>query len=830
MSKAVAGSTTTVALIGNPNTGKSTLFSALVGVRQQVGNYPGVTVEKRCGRMEHAGRRFAVIDLPGLYSLAARSRDEMIAVEVLLGRQHEVGPIDAVLCVVDASNLERHLYLLSQVLELGLPVVVAINMIDIAAKRGIELDLPMLAERLGVPVVPIQANRGVGIDEIKKALGKVAIDRPRGSAPQFPSAMEAEVALLQSLLARGGCHRRQSDKSSERSHSEFENASEASIQADGNFVPVGTACDPDHCMAHALTSGGFSAAPGNSGVGLSGPMATITQTATGTRVPKALVRRLIFDTSGYFQRTLLPLADEQFFVPLMAARGRLEAAGVPVASIETSVRFDWGRQVLANVIKRPADFRITASDRIDHILTHRVWGTMVFAVVMLIVFQAVFVWASPAMDAIGTGFKATGKVIGSHMPEGALQSLVVGGVIAGVSSVVTFLPQILILFFFIAILEDCGYMARAAFLMDKLMSRAGLSGRSFIPMLSSFACAVPGIMAARVIDNERDRLTTILVAPLMTCSARLPVYALLIAAFVPTHFIWNKFGLHLDIYGLQGLTLAGLYLFGIVTALMVALTLKRTLLRGATPPFVMELPSYKWPSPKTVAIRVGERAWMFMKSAGSMILAISIVVWAAQYYPHNPSVVKDLAAAKDQVKAQRQNVPEADAEAAKNLDDRIAELDNRMAAEYQRHSFLGMAGQTIEPVVKPLGWDWRIGCAVIASFPAREVVVATLGIVYGMGKVEPDEAADRDSDVSKDLQSRLQNATWDGTDRKVFTLPVALSLMVFFALCAQCAATLAVIQRETNSWRWPAFTFAYMTTLAYVAAFVTYQVGTFIGL
>ena len=744
LATAVAESTFTVALLGNPNTGKSTLFSALVGIHQQVGNYPGVTVEKRCGRLEHDGHRFSIIDLPGLYSLAARSRDEMIAVEVLLGRQHEVGPIDAVLCVVDGSNLERHLYLLSQILELGLPVVVAVNMLDIAAKRGVEIDLPKLEARLGVPVVPIQANRSIGINAVKAALASVTQERQKGAVPAFPIELEAEVVELQTLLASSGCHK----------------------------MP-----QPD--SQASLPTNATSNSPAQSG-----PMATVTHTATGARVPKALVRRLIFDTSGWFQRTVLPKADEQFFGPLQAARQRLEAAGMPIASMETSVRFGWARETLQDIVKQPAEFRITASDKIDDVLTNRIWGTIVFAAVMLVIFQAVFVWAKPAMNAIGWTFDKAGGFIGSHMPEGALKSLTVDGVVAGVGSVVTFLPQILILFFFIAVLEDCGYMARALRFNGPLdVARTGLSGRSFIPMLSSFACAIPGIMAARVIENERDRLTTILVAPLMTCSARLPVYALLIAAFVPTN---TKLG-----PWLPGIVLAALYLLGIVTALLVSLTLKRTLLRGKTPPFVMELPSYKWPSLRTVAIRVGERAWIFIKSAGSIILAISIVVWAASYYPHDPRVVSKLAEEQKQLKEQHDKLPEAEADARNKLDKQIVELDNRMAAVYQRNSILGYAGRAIEPIVKPLGWDWRIGCSVIASFPAREVVVATLGVVYGLGKVDPDSD---DAEQKNELQSRLQDAKWDGTDRPVFTIPVALSLMVFYALCAQCAATLAVIQ------------------------------------
>ena len=700
-------------------------------------NYPGVTVEKKSGHMEHEGRHYEVIDLPGLYSLAARSRDERVAVDVLLGRQPGVGPVDAILCIVDACNLERHFYLASQVLELGLPTVIAVNMVDIAAARGITLDVERLAERLGVPVVALQANRGEGLPELKAALAESLRRGPGRRASPFPDALEAEVTRLE-----------------------------------GNWP----------------------------------------------NLPRCLVRRLLLDSSGYFQRAILPGGDGRIGRELGAARGRLAKAGCPVPAIETTVRYGWAHCVLKGLVTEPGHYASTASDRIDRVLTHRVWGTLIFTLVMVIVFQSVFVWARPAMKGIDVVCGAAGDWLGAAMAEGALRSLLVEGVVGGVGSVLRFLPQILILFFFIAVLEDCGYMARAAFLMDRLMARVGLSGRSFIPMLSSFACAVPGIMAARTIENERDRLTTILVAPLLTCSARLPIYALLIAAFLPAETYLG------GLLSLQGLTLAGLYALGIVAAVVAASLLKRTLLRGQTPPFLMELPSYKWPSGRTVVYRVAERAWLFLRTAGTLILAISVVVWAAAYYPHDPQAVQTLVRQQEDLElrlaALAPDRPERQA-----LGEEIVRLHHAVAAAYQRHSALGRLGRLIEPAVAPLGWDWRIGCAVLASLPAREVVVATLGVVYGVGKeVDPDSGAGFGQ-----LESRLRSATWEGSDRPVFTIPVALSLMVFYALCAQCAATLAVIRRETNSWRWPLFTFTYMTILAYLGALVTYQVGTFLG-
>ncbi len=433
--------------------------------------------------------------------------------------------------------------------------------------------------------------------------------------------------------------------------------------------------------------------------------------------------------------------------------------------------------MLEGVIAEPGRYKATATDRIDRLLTHRLWGTLIFAAVMLVLFQAVFGWARPAMEAIGAVCAAAGNWISAHMAEGAMRSLLVDGVIGGVGAVFAFLPEILLLFALLAVLEDCGYMARTAFLMDRLMVRVGLSGKSFIPMLSSFACTVPGIMATRVIENERDRLTTILVAPLLTCSARLPIYALLIAAFIPAESVLG------GLLNLQGLTLAGLYVLGILAAVLCAMVLKRTILRGQTPPFLMELPSYKWPSPRTVLFRMAERGWVFLRCAGTLILAVSILVWAALYYPHDP---------------------------------------NATPQQQQRNSLLGRAGHVIEPVVKPLGWDWRIGCSVLASLPARELVVATMGVMYDLGQTPSGNGG-------MPQYEKLRSIMWDGTDRPVFNVPVALGIMVFFALCAQCTATLAVIRRETNSWRWPAFTFAYMTTLAYVGALVTYQVGMWIS-
>jgi ferrous iron transport protein B len=504
----------------------------------------------------------------------------------------------------------------------------------------------------------------------------------------------------------------------------------------------------------------------------------------------------------------------------------LGAEGCPIPAIEAIARYQWVGQVLEGVIKHPPTRLQTPSDRIDHILTHRFAGSAIFLVLMAAVFQAVFVigdlqggWADAAVAAVGSWCHAL--LERAALDGGAVESLLKDGVIGGVGNVLVFLPQILLFFVFIALLEDSGYMARAAYLMDRVMSRLGLSGKSFIPLLSSFACAIPGIMAARVIENRRDRLITILVAPLMSCSARVPVYILMISAILPAKSFF------LGLLSMQALVMTAMYLLGIVVAAVVALLLRRTLLKGATPPFVMELPAYKIPSARVVLWRAGQRGWDFVQRAGTLILAASVLVWAVGYYPrsmdspHHP-LRAELAAVTfslDRLQAASQTGTLSDAQQQElgQLAKQQDSLQKQIDGEQIRQSLLGRMGHGIEPVVRPLGWDWRIGSAVIASFPAREVLVSTLGVIYNLGG-EVDEE-------SQPLREQIRAATWDGTDRPVYTVPVALSIMVFFALCAQCVSTLVIIKRETQSWGWPVFTFVYMTALAYLGALLTYQIG-----
>jgi ferrous iron transport protein B len=734
--------TLTVALVGNPNTGKSTLFNALSGLRQRVGNYPGVTVEMKKGQLTVGEVTLDLIDLPGTYSLAARSPDEMVAVELLLGRRPEEPRPDVVLAVVDATNLDRHLYLTSQLFDLGEPVVVAVNMMDVAEAQGVKIDCTRLSESLGVPVVPIQANRGIGLPELTRALLAAAEGPVAARGPIFPAAFEAEVAALQAEL--------------------------------------------------------------------------------GDEVPGFLTRRLLLDVGGYVEQWLVGQRGEQLKQYLVAARHRLAEVGCPVPAVEARTRFGWIRSVVSAAVTKPPVRPVTITDRLDTVLTHRLWGTLSFFGVMAVMFQSIFLWSGPLMDQIDAARDAVAGIVESVMAAGPLRSLITDGVIKGVGSVLVFLPQIVILFLFIAFLEGCGYMARAAFLMDRLMSRCGLSGKSFIPLLSSVACAVPGILATRVIENRRDRFATILVAPLMSCSARLPVYILLIGAFLTDGYpVW-----------LPGLVLFGLYLLGFMVAPLIALMLKRTLLRGETPVFVMELPAYRWPKLGGVLRRALEAGWAFVVRAGTIILAAMILVWAMLYFPHTDAAgvpyhdriaaAEKAAQEVDELKATGQEVP-TELEA-------VAGEADRLRGEWMRNSLLGRVGRWLEPVFRPLGWDWKIGMAAIASFPAREVIVGTLGMIYDVGDVDTeaigDESAEEEAKAKAAGLTQAVKDDWAKDPvRSRYGVAVALSVMVFFALCCQCASTLAVIRRETRSWAWPAFTFAYMTTLAYVGALVAFQLG-----
>ncbi|MFV2072519.1 MAG: ferrous iron transport protein B [Thermoanaerobaculales bacterium] len=710
-----------VVVLGNPNTGKSSLFNSLTGLRQKVGNYPGVTVEQLVGRTRLEGLEVELVDLPGTYSLSAHSPDELVAVDVLSGRALDGQQPDAVLVVVDASNLRRNLFLVSQVSDLGLPVVIALNMVDLAKRRSVAVDSAELERRLGMPVIPTVATSGYGLEALRRALGDTLAGPPPAPRAALPEVRRAALGLR------------------------------------------------DELARHGVTTSVFE------------------------------TERALVDAGGAAELRLLSEGGGDLSSRLDEIRADL-GGGRTLAALEAESRYAAVDRALSGVERRR---RVTTwTDRIDRVVHHPVAGTFIFIAVMAVVFQAVFAWATPLMELIDGAMVLLSNLVASTLPAGAVASLVTDGAIAGVGSVLAFLPQILILFAFIILLEDTGYMARVAVLMDRLMRLCGLSGLSFIPMLSSFACAVPGIMAARTIRSRRDRIATILAAPFMTCSARLPVYALLIAALVPNHFYLG------GLLSLHGLVLLGLYLLGISGGIGTAWLVKRTLLRGPAPPFLMELPPYRRPSLRSLALRLWDRGRAFVLRAGTVIFAISMVVWALAYFPRSPDVAAPFDASRD---AARSDL------AGESLEERLQEIGHQEAAEYLEQSFLGRTGHLIEPVFAPLGWDWKISAAVVAAFPAREVVIAVLGTIYAIGG---------DADDGSLINRLGAGEGPDGTS--VLGLPAALGLLVFFAFCLQCAATLAVMRRETNSWRWPAAAWVYMTTLAWSGAWLTYRVATLV--
>jgi len=697
-----------VAIIGNPNTGKTTLFNALTGLRQRVGNFAGVTVERVEGHFRTAeGRRVAVLDLPGSYSLSAGSPDEQIALDVLLGRDADRWSPQVVLVVVDASHLERNLFLTSQVMELGLPVVVALNQFDVAQAQGVSIDVPELIHELGVPVVPTVASSGEGLEPLKRALEIAAgLPAPTRRFALPPAAQEVLAPVVGRLRQEG--------------MGEAPAAMEAL-----RLLAV------DRTEPHL--------------VGLDALQADVAQAVSALR-----------------------------------------QAGLAPNRLESELRYAWIAGVTERTVARSATDGFARSHRLDAIVLHRVWGPVIFLVLMAIVFQSVFTWATPFADAIEAAVARGGELVGGIIPEGDLRSLVVDGLFAGVGSVLVFLPQIAILFGFIGVLEQSGYMARAAFLMDRVMRRVGLHGKSFIPMLSGYACAVPGIMATRTIEDPKDRLATILVVPLMSCSARLPVYTLLIGAFIPPVVYAGG-------VGLQGLTMLGMYLIGTLAALAMAAVFKRTLLKGPVRPMILELPPYRWPSLRSLGVSVAQRCQLFLRRAGTVILALSIVLWAMATYPRTPV---------------DPSLPEA------------VQQERQLA-----HSVLGRVGQAIEPVVRPLGYDWKIGVSIAASFAAREVFVSTMGTIYGVGDVGDDAMA---------LGERLRAERNPVTGAPTYTTLVAVGLMVFYVFALMCISTVAVTVREAGGgrigWRWAGLQFAYMLALAYGAAWVVYRGGLALGL
>ncbi|XZE32834.1 ferrous iron transport protein B [Pirellulaceae bacterium SH501] len=733
-----------VALIGNPNTGKSSLFNALCGMSARVGNYPGVTVEQKIGSLLDSPEPIDIIDLPGTYSLAARSADEAVTIDVLCGVQPGVSRPDAVVVIVDATNIERNFYLLSQVLDLSLPTLVVLNMWDRVVDEKHRVDVESLSQRLGVTFLCTTASRRDGVIAVRKAIQQLVAPNSDSHVPkhspreQFPEAFKKESASLRKKLA-----------------------------------------DLNHPM------------------------------------PAVEVDRILIDKDGHFQQKVAKLELPGLLVEIENARERLSTAGCKIPLFETKHRYQWVREQIAGLVDRPPANLSSSSDRIDRWLTHRWVGMAFFIALMFLIFQSITLLAAWPMDQVEAWQGWIQGLVEQVVAPGPFRSLLQDGVIAGIGGVLVFLPQIVILFLFIAILEDCGYMSRAAFVVDKLMSSIGLSGRSFLPLMSSFACAVPGIMATRTIDNVRDRMVTILIAPLMSCSARLPVYVLMVSAFVPDERYAGGW------LSLQGIVLFAMHCVGALVAIPVAWFLRKFFFPGQASTFLMELHSYKWPSPYVLFQRVWERASAFVTRAGTLIFCTSVLVWAAGYFPGDTA---PLTAAQKKVATLQSELATVPSEGSQAISEQLAQAEeelNQARSALIDASFLGMAGKWIEPVVKPLGWDWKIGVATIASFPAREVIIATLGTIYSLGAEEDEE--------SEGLKAQMKAETWED-GRPVYSLATALSIMVFFALCAQCSATLLVIRRETNSWRWPIFSFVYMTTLAYLGAYLTYTIASAWGL
>jgi ferrous iron transport protein B len=795
-----------VAICGNPNSGKTTIFNAITGLNQKVGNYPGVTVEKVTGFFEdpdRPGQRYQLVDIPGTYSLAAFSPDEYIAASALYGGIDCEDRPDVLVCVVDATNLERGLYLLLQVMQVGLPVIVALNMSDVASRRGIRIDYDKLSDELGgIPVVPVVGNRARGIDDLKRTITDV-IARP---VTPPPLALDADT----------------------------ENLVEALRELDD-----------------------------------------------GHRRTRAEYLRIVFDIGGpaekKYLRELESAAAERAKQQLGAGRERIQSASGTLAGAETMALTKRAAKIAESVTTTGGATIAGRSEKLDRFLLHPVLGPIALVVMMTLVFQSIFSWAEPFMNLIDHAFASLAETVAGVMPDGPLQSLLTDGVIGGVGSVLIFLPQIAILFIFIAFLEDTGYMARAAFLVDRMFRWCGLSGKSFIPMLSSFACAVPGIMATRTIEDRKLRFITIMVAPLMTCSARLPVYAIMIAAFVPHRT-------YLGVFNLQGLTLTALYVLGIVVAVAVSFVLQKTLFRTERGTFIMEMPSYKVPTLKSVMVRVFNRIRSFILRAGTVIFAITIIVWALSYYPRSASVAQqygelrqemtqqyqpELSALESSINRQLITLPGglaaqvegmkdsltgaatlAQLEAFPAIEEEVAglpadvtaqleqlrqtrsdyleskrRLAQRQAGAYIRHSYLGYLGQALEPVFRPLGWDWRITMSVLSSFPAREVVIATLGTIFNLG-------ADAGDGTSASLVEKLRSSTWTHGPQEgqpLFSVAVALSICVFFALCCQCSATLVTIRHETGRWVYALGVLGYMTAMAYLGALGVYQLMKSLG-
>ena len=695
-----------VALVGNPNSGKSTLFNVLTGLNQKIGNFPGVTVEKKIGFVKLSDHRNAQItDLPGTYSIYPKSRDERIVMDALADKNSPDYP-ELIVFVADASNLKRNLLLFSQVADLKIPIIIALNMMDLAKQSGIEIEVDELAQKLGVQVIPISARKQQGIDRLKEAiLNSTSIPL------QLPS-IEVE-AIAPELIQK--------------------------IQDELNIEHPYVALQ----LAHQYEDMLFLSAE-----------------------QKKKIQDLNQEFDFHSQKS---------------------------QATETIARYNFINDVLFDTVKMHSDPKQeTHSNRIDKILTHRIFGFIIFFAILFLIFQSIFAWSEYPMSLIEQLFIWLTDMGTQILPPGLLTDLLIDGVLAGLSGVIIFIPQIAILFAFISILEDTGYMSRVTFMMDKIMRKVGLSGKSIVPLIGGFACAVPSIMSARNIESWKDRMITIMVTPLIACSARLPVYTLLISLVVPDEKVWG-------IINMQGIALMSLYILSIVSAILVAWVMKLVIKSRERGYFIMELPVYRMPRWNNVLLTMYRSVKAFVFEAGKVIIAVSIILWVLSSF--GPSDRFEKIEAKYSSEVIKQQYPQD-------------EIDRLQASEKLENSYAGMLGKSIEPVIRPIGFDWKIGIALITSFAAREVFVGTMATIYSV---------DGDDSHVESVREKMQSARNPDTGLPVFTTAVAFSLMMFYAFAMQCMSTIAVVYRETKSWKWPAIQFVYMTGLAYLASYIVYN-------
>ncbi|MDH4090618.1 MAG: ferrous iron transport protein B [Cyclobacteriaceae bacterium] len=695
-----------IALLGNPNSGKSSLFNHLTGLNQKVGNFPGVTVEKKSGfSLMPDGRTAEIIDLPGIYSIYPRSLDEKIVAEVLLDHNSPNSP-DKIVVIIDGTNLKRGFLLLTQVIDLGLPTILALNMMDLTAKAGISYDFITLAKKLGVPVVPINARKGVGLHELKKLMAE-PIEKPAHQIFQVWKEAETPVKELREQLD----------------------------------------IDNDYEAYQFLEQ------------------------------PQSL-KFLTRDKQDVVEK----IRKEFDFSP-----GKFQGA-------ETIQRYGYIQDLLNTITLKESDNSWKKdSARIDKILIHKVWGYLIFFGILFLIFQSIFAWAELPMDFIDGLFASTSTYLGSVLPPGVLSNLLAEGILPGIGGIMIFIPQIAILFAFISILEESGYMARVVFLMDKIMRKFGLNGKSVVPLMSGVACAIPAIMATRTIDNWKERTITIFVIPLMSCSARLPVFTILIALIIPNQRV-------LGFFNLQGLALMGMYLLGFLAAIFSAWLMKLLIRVKERSYLIMELPTYRIPKWSNVGFTILEKTKAFVIEAGKIIMAISVILWVLASYGPGDTLSK----ARESVLSESRNV---------KLNEQ--DLADRVAAYKLEHSYAGVIGKGIEPVIKPLGYDWKIGIALITSFAAREVFVGTMATIYSIGSVHDED--------STPIKERMRAEINPDTGGARFTPAVGFSLLVFYTFAMQCMSTIAIVHRETKGWKWPMIQLAYMTLLAYVSAFTVFQ-------